>query len=308
MINTDVVSTLLTASIMGILYNTGMRLSLCIATHNEEKNIADCIKSIKNFVDEVVVVDGASSDDTVKIARELGAHVIVTDNPAMFHINKQKALDEAHGDWIVQLDADERVTKPLAEEILQVIQMDQDELEEYEKNLPQRELFLRHEALIEKRDGVPAKKEGAFVAFYMPRVNYFLGKYLRYGGVYPDGAIRLIKRGSARFPMKNVHEVMQVDGRIGWLQHDLLHIDSPTFSRYLERNNRYINYLVEEFRQEKLPKNFVNFFHYIILKPVSWFLMTQIRHKGILDGYQGIVFSFFSALRFPRAYLRYQHR
>lgn len=282
-----------------------MKLSLCIATYNEEKNIGDCIKSAKDIVDEIIIVDGSSTDNTVKIAKESGAKVIVTDNPAMFHINKQKALDAAHNEWIIQLDADERVTDELGKEIVSIINMNQDDLEKYEQNLPGRPLFLRHQALVEKRDGVTGKKSGPYVAFYFPRINYFLGKYLRWGGVYPDGAIRLIRRGQARFPMKDVHEVMEVDGRVGWLQHDLLHIDSPTFSRYLSRNNRYVNLIAEQLKEEKTGKNVFNFIDYVVFKPVHWFLLTQIRHKGILDGWQGIVFSFFSALRFPRAYLRY---
>lgn len=282
-----------------------MRLSLCVAAFNEEANIGACINSVKDIVDEIVVVDGTSSDNTVKIAQKLGAKVIVTDNPSMFHINKQKALDVAHGEWIVQLDADERVTPALANEISKVIKMDQDELEAYEDNLPNRSLFLRHQHMIEKREGVQAVHNGPYVAFYFPRVNFFLGKYLRYGGVYPDGAIRLIKKGRARFPMKNVHEVMQVDGRVGWLQNDLLHIDSPTFSRYLVRNSRYIDLMTAEFKEKNLGKNPILFIDYCILKPVHWFFLTQVRHKGVLDGFQGIVFSFFSALRFPRAYLRY---
>lgn len=282
-----------------------MKLSLCIATFNEEQNIADCINSVKKIVDEIVVVDGSSTDKTAQIARELGAKVIVVDNPPMFHINKQKALDAARGEWIIQLDADERVSPELAEEINQVIRMNQEELETYEEHLPKKHLFLRHQAMIEKREGINLPKDGEYVAFYFPRVNFFLGKYLRYGGVYPDGAIRLVKRGRARFPMKDVHEVMEVDGRVGWLQHDLLHMDSPTFGRYLSRNSRYINLMVTDFKEKKIAKSPAQFANYMLVKPVHWFLLTQIRHKGILDGAQGIIFSFFSALRFPRAYWRY---
>ncbi len=282
-----------------------MKLSLCIATYNEEGTIAACIESAREIVDEIVVVDGRSIDKTAQIARGLGANVIVVDNQAMFHVNKQKALEAASNEWILQLDADERLSKELAAEIQDVINMNKEQLEEYERNLPHKKLFLRHQLLIEKRDGVTGKNDGDFVAFYFPRRNFFLGKYLRYGGVYPDGAIRLVKKGRARFPMKDVHEVMQVDGRVGWLQHDLLHIDSPTFSRYLQRNSRYIDFIAYDFEEKHLPKSAWNFFLYMLIKPIDWFLLTQIRHKGFLDGWQGVVFSFFSALRFPRAYLRY---
>lgn len=142
-------------------------------------------------------------------------------------------------------------------------------------------------------------------AFYIPRLNYFLGTYLRHGGVYPDGVIRLIRKGKARLPCKSVHELMEVEGQTGWLQYPLQHIDSPTFKRYLERNSRYIDHMAHDMHGAKLGKSLPNFLDYCLIKPFSWFFMTQIRHKGILDGVQGLIFSFFSALRFPRAYIRY---
>lgn len=280
-----------------------MTLSVCVATYNEEKNIGRCLDSVKDIADEIVVVDGTSTDKTVEIAKKYGAHVIVTDNPPIFHINKQKAIDAATKDWILLLDADEEVSKELAQEIKQVIAGKN--TEEYQKSLQNRKLFLRHQALIGQRDGAVGTKEGEYVAFFFPRLNYFLGKYLRYGGVYPDGVIRLFKRGKAYLPAKDVHEQPVVDGKVGWLQHDLLHYDSPTFARYLQRNNRYINLLVQELCEKNVQKNTMNFLEYVVYKPTVWFLITLFRHKGIFDGWQGTVFSFFSALRFPRAYIRY---
>ncbi len=282
-----------------------MKLSVAIATYNEEANIGDCLQSVKAIADEIVIVDGTSSDRTVEIAKEYGSKVTVTENHANFHINKQKSFDLSKGEWILYLDADERVSPALAKEISRVIEMSQEELEKYQQSLPHKSLFDRHQQLLEQRDGGIGKKDGEYVAFFFPRLNYFLGKYLRYGGVYPDGVIRLFKRNKAYLPAKDVHEQMVVMGRVGWLQHDLLHIDSPTFERYIKRNNRYIDLLVTQLKEAKIKKNFINFVNYEIIKPLNWFFMTLIRHKGILDGYQGIIFSFFSALRFPRAFWRY---
>lgn len=281
------------------------KLSVAIATFNEESNIGECLKSVKDFADEIVIVDGTSSDKTVEIAKQYGAKVTVTENHANFHINKQKSFDLSKGDWILYLDADERVSSDLANEIKKVIEMSDEELEKYQTILSNKRLFERHQQLLEKRDGVIGKKDGQYVAFFFPRLNYFLGKYLRYGGVYPDGVIRLFKRNKAYLPAKDVHEQMVVMGRVGWLQHDLLHLDSPTFERYIKRNNRYIDLLALQLKEDKVKKNFANFVDFELIKPLSWFLMTLIRHKGILDGFQGIVFSFFSALRFSRAYWRY---
>lgn len=282
-----------------------MKLSVAIATFNEEKNIGDCLNSVKDIADQIIIVDGSSTDATVAIAKSFGAKVYIKENNPNFHINKQKSFELSSGDWILYLDADERVSPMLAKEIIKVINMNDTEISEYQDKLKDKSLFLRHQKILEDRDGLIGNSERDYTAFFFPRLNYFLGKYLRYGGVYPDGVIRLFKKGKAYLPAKNVHEQMVVSGRVGWLQHDLFHIDSPTFSRYIQRNNRYINLLAMDFQKEKLDKNLLQFLNYIFIKPIYWFLLTSIRHKGILDGYQGLIFSFFSALRFPRAYLKY---
>jgi glycosyltransferase involved in cell wall biosynthesis len=281
-----------------------MKLSVVLATYNEEKNLDACLESVKDLADEIVIVDGSSTDKTVEVAKKYGAKVIVTDNPPIFHINKQKAIDAATGSWILQLDADERVTPALRKEMKKVLAMTENELEAYQQHLPSKRMFQRHLQLLTERDG-PVGTSGDYAAFFMPRLNYFLGKYLHYGGVYPDGVIRLIKKGKAYLPCKDVHEQFVVNGKVGWLEHPLYHVDSPTFERYIQRNNRYILILAQHMREDRLKKNPQTIFEYMLAKPASWFFMTQIRHKGILDGWQGVVFSFFSALRFPRAYYKY---
>jgi hypothetical protein len=134
-------------------------------------------------------------------------------------------------------------------------------------------------------------------------LNYFLGKYLRHGGVYPDGVIRLIRKGKAYLPCKDVHEQMAVDGRVGWLENDLYHIDSPTFKRYIERNGRYVSLMATELKKTKKNKTFYASVQYLLYLPAWWFIVTYGRHKGFQDGWPGFVFSFFSALRFPKAYI-----
>lgn len=282
------------------------KLSVVLAVYNEEKNLDACLASVKDITDDIVIVDGSSTDKTVAIARSYGANVLVTDNPPIFHINKQKAIEMAKYEWILQLDADERVSPKLGQEIQKVIALSDDEIDAYQKGLSKRRLFLRHQDLLEQRDGKSGTENGSYAAFFIPRLNYFLGKYLRYGGVYPDGVIRLIRKGKAYLPCKSVHEQMVVNGRVGWLENDLYHIDSPTFARYLNRNSRYIDHIAQELSDDKGSNTTRKQLEYMVTKPISWFLMTFIRHKGVLDGYQGFLFSFFSALRFPRAYLRYK--
>lgn len=280
------------------------KLSAAIATYNEEENIKDCLESIKDIVDEIIIVDGGSADGTVKIAKSFNARIIQTTNPEIFHINKQKSFESCTGEWILYLDADERVSKKLGEEILKVIKMSNPEIDEYQKTLKKRKLFLRHQKLLDARDGKIGKDNEDYVAFFIPRLNFFLGKFLRYGGVYPDGVIRLFKNKKAYLPAKDVHEQMVVLGKVGWLQNDLMHIDSKTFDRYIKRNSRYIDLMVKDMKTNHQSPGFLD---YVIVKPISWFLTTSLRNKGILDGFQGLTFSFFSALRFPKAYWRYHN-
>lgn len=283
-----------------------MKLSVVLATFNEENNIGDCLASIKDIADEIVIVDGSSTDKTVEIAKKYGAHVIVTDNPPIFHINKQKALEKAQYPWILQMDADERVSRALAQEIIRVINMSNDEIDTYQKSLKDRKLFLRHQALLEKRDGKIGKQESdEYAAFFLPRKNYFLGRYMRYGGVYPDGVIRIVKKGKAHFPCKDVHEQIAVDGKIGWLQNDLYHLDSPTFKKYLMRWNRYTSLFAKEHQEKNTGYGPISAAKELVIMPTYWFLLTFFRHKGFLDSWQGFVFSFFSALRFPMSYIKY---
>lgn len=281
------------------------KLSVVLATFNEQANLERCLKSVQDIADEIVIVDGSSTDQTVVIAERFSARVKVTQNHPIFHINKQIALEMAKFEWILQLDADEAVSPALAKEIKRIIDMSEEELTDYQQQVMKRQIFVRHQHLIQQRDGQIGQRDGEYAGFFVPRLNYFLGGFLRWGGVYPDGVIRLVKKGRAHFPAKDVHEQIVVEGRVGWLKSDLIHYDSPTFKRYLERNNRYINLLVSELKSAKVSKGLGQWINYFVLKPVSWFGLTLFRHKGILDGWRGVVFSFFSALRFPRAYFRY---
>jgi len=283
------------------------KLSVVLSTYNEEKNVGDCLESVKGIADEIVVVDGSSTDKTREIAKRFGARVIKTTNPKMFHINKQKAVVAAKYDWILQLDADERLSNSLAKEIRKVISMSDAGIDKYQKSFSEKKqkLFNKHKRLLDERDGIIGYENEPYAGFFVARLNYFLGKYLKYGGVYPDGVIRLVKKGKAYFPAKDVHEQMVVEGKVGWLQNDLIHMADPTFERYLKRNSKYIDLIADDLKRDKIGKNPIKFIEYYFVKSIWWFFLTQIRHKGILDGFQGIVFSFFSALRFPRAYWRY---
>jgi glycosyltransferase involved in cell wall biosynthesis len=247
-----------------------MKLSLCIATFNEEKFLHYPLDSAYDFVDEVVIVDGGSTDKTISIAAAYGKkiRVIKTTNPPMFHLNKQKAIEAAKGEWILQLDADEELSDELKKEIKETVRG-------------------------------KAKAD----AYWLSRKNFFLGRFLTKGGVYPDRTIRLYRNGIARFPSKSVHENVEVTGKVGYLKNDLLHFADPKFSRYLKRWKRYNNLDAQLLVDEGKKPGFLNYF---IVKPLWTFIMMYGRHKGFMDGWQGFVFAFFSSIRFAAIYLHYQ--
>lgn len=283
-----------------------MKLSVVLATRNEEENIGRCLESVKSIADEIVVVDEYSQDATRKIAEELGAKVHLEPHHEIFHITKQKAIDEANGEWVLQLDADEVVTPQLAKEIVEVINSSNEELiNKKPKDEKIKKLFQRHQELIEKRDGVIGVNNGDVVAFFIPRLNIFLGRPLIHAGVYPDPAIRLIKKDKAYLPGKDVHEIMKINGQVSWLENYMEHYDSPTLRRYLNRLNRYTDIFAKEYKQINLDKSLYNFIKFGFLKPMMTFISLYLRHKGILDGVPGFFWSFFSALRFPISYFKY---
>lgn len=286
-----------------------MKLSVVLATRNEHENIGRCLKAVQSIADEIIVVDESSTDDTREIARSYGARVVKTSHEPIFHITKQKAIDLATGDWILQLDADEVVTKALADEIIKVISLsDHEILKRKNKNAKNSRLFRRHQRVLEARDGVIGTKTGEVVAFFIPRRNIFLGKPLLHAGVYPDAVIRLIKKGKAYLPAKSVHEQMVIEGEVSWLFHDLEHHDSPTLRRYLVRLNRYTDLQAEELHDARVSKNIWGFFEYSVLKPAIKFFMLYVRHRGYLDGVRGFLWSLFSASHFPIAYYKYVTR
>lgn len=250
-------------------------IALCLAVYNEEKFIRYALDSCIDWVDEVVIVDGGSKDETLAIMESYRSPKITVyheDNPPMFHINKQKAIERAKSDWILQLDADEEVSTELRAEI---------------------------QAIIGSHDS----KQESIVAYWISRKNLFLGRFLTKGGVYPDRTIRLYRNGVAHFPCKTVHENVEVKGIVGSLKSDLLHYADPEFGRYLARWVRYnkldVQLLIDQHTQPR-------FMQYCLWKPMGTFLSMYGRHKGFMDGWQGFVFAFFSSIRYIDIYLRYR--
>lgn len=248
-----------------------MKLSVAIATLNEEKKLRACLASVSPWADEIIVVDGGSKDQTLSIAKQYHARIIKTDNPPIFHINKQKALDACRGEWILQLDADEVVTGELKNEII----------------------------------GTISNKQETINGYYIPRKNYFCGRWLSKGGQYPDYLIRLVRRGSAHFPCKSVHEQIAVSGNVLYLTQPLIHYPYTSVGEYWRKANEYIALSAVELEKQGLPINPITWTAYNTVKPTLTFFLIYIRHKGFVDGVWGFLFALFSALHHPLAYMRY---
>lgn len=249
-------------------------LSVVLATHNEEKNLARCLKSIASIAEEIIVVDGESTDNTVEIAQQFKAKVIKTINKANFHINKQLAMNEAKGDLVLQLDADEVVDQELKNFIIK----------------------FTSENLTDKNQQPKA--------WYLRRKNLFLGRWLTKGGQYPDPVIRLYIKGYARLPQQDVHEQMVVDGEVGWAEGHLLHYANPTFADYLRKWNTYTSFKATQLQAEKVKINWLNNWDYLIWKPATTFFSLYFRHRGYVDSLPGLTFALMSGLHHAMAYLK----
>jgi len=242
------------------------KLSVTLAVYNEGKFLDQCLDTIKAIADEIIIVDGSSTDNTIAIAKKYKAIIISTTNKPNFHINKKMANDAASGEWILQMDADELVSPSLAKEIKTTI------------------------------DGNPEEN-----GFWIPRSNFFLGRFLKKGGAYPDYTIRLYRRGNGNLPAKDVHEQARVEGNTGYLKNNLLHYSNRTFGEYIEKRfNRYTDVMARQVKGG-LIRN-------MIWEPLfnrnQGFLWIYFRHLGFLDGFPGFIWALFSALHFPVAYFK----
>ena len=196
-----------------------MTLSVVIITHNEEANLARTLASVEPLVadgkGEIIVVDSGSTDRTVEIAKSFGAKVFLEEWKG-YAAQKNSAIDKATGDWILSLDADEELSPGLGEVIARAIGPDDDS----------------------------PKISGAWIS----RKNFFLGRWIRHGGFYPDRKLRLFRHGKGRFEIRHVHETIRLDGKSYALDHSydrwgsdisIIHHSYPTLSDYIDHMNRY---------------------------------------------------------------------
>jgi glycosyltransferase involved in cell wall biosynthesis len=224
------------------------QLSIILITKNEAANIRACLESVA-WADEIVVVDSGSTDDTVAICKEFGAQVHVHDWPG-FGVQKNRALGYAAKDWVLSLDADERVTPELRAEI---------------------ETILR--------------SEDASDAYLVPRLSNYCGRFMRHSGWYPDLLPRLFKRGKARFSDDLVHERLIVEGNTGKLQGMLLHYAFDDLEEVLHKVNQYSTAGAAMMQGRGREASLTG----AVVRGLWSFVRTYVLRGGFLDGREGFM-------------------
>ncbi|MBF0538356.1 MAG: glycosyltransferase family 2 protein [Nitrospirae bacterium] len=239
-------------------------VSVVIVTKDEEVNIEGALKSAQ-MAQEIVVVDDYSTDRTVEICRAYNARVY-QNHWQGFAQQKQLAIDYAQGPWVFLLDSDERLTPALVEELRQVI------------------------------------REPTHDGFYVPRKNFFLGKWIRHSGWWPDHTLRLFKKDRAHMHQRQVHEKVILDGGAGKLRNPIEHYSYRGISDFIKRMDTYTTLSVEEITGIAVKAYIFAF----TIKPLATFMKMYVLRLGILDGMRGFIlaalYAFYTFLKYLKAW------
>jgi glycosyltransferase involved in cell wall biosynthesis len=237
-----------------------IRLSVIIITRNEEKNIRSCLESVK-WADEIVVVDQSSTDKTADICKLYTDRVFVVEPKGYCEPDRMVAISKARGEWILYIDADERVSPELKNEILTTISS-------------------------EKRN---------HNCYYLPRKNYFLGKWIKYCGWYPGYILRLFKKGTVIFSDR-IHQDGITKEKCGFLKNDLIHLSYQNLEDYFEKFNRYTSRIAQEKYERGDQISNLNFWISFLFKPLFLFFRSYFLKRGWKEGFRGFFISFSSGL------------
>lgn len=225
-------------------------LSVIIITKNEAHDIRDCLKSVA-WADEIIVLDSGSTDDTLNIAREFTSHVYASIDWQGFGIQKNRALAYATKDWVLSLDADERVDAALQGEIQQVL------------------------------------KSSELDVYFIPRLSSFCGRFIHHSGWRPDYVARLFKHGSATFSNHLVHESLAFTVPAGYLKQSILHLSYKNLDEVLDKMQRYAMLGAAELYAKNKRSSLLG----AIGHGAWAFIRTYIIRLGFLDGAQGFMLS-----------------
>lgn len=258
------------------------KISVVLSVFNEEKNLADCLESVHGLADEIIVVDNSSTDQTAAIAQKYTQKIYQRPNFPMLNKNKNFGFSQATGDWILNLDGDERVTEELKKEILAIVAT------------PRRNPALP--AGYHPRSGLP-------LGYEIPRKNIIFGQWIQHGLWWPDYQLRLFQRGRGQFPCRHVHEKIKVQGETGKLASPLLHHNYQTVSQFIQKMDRIYTEDEVECRRQRGQKVA---WHDAIRMPVRDFLSVFFAREGFKDGLHGLVLallqSFYALVVFAKTW------
>lgn len=248
----------------------GATLSVIIITLNEAGHIGECLDSVA-FADEIIVVDSGSTDATRDIAAARGAKVTLTDDWPGFGPQKNRALDRAGCDWVLSIDADERVTPELAAEIRAV---------------------LRASAGGEPAAGGAAVPPGGEPSAYrIARLSNFGGRWIRHSGWWPDHVLRLFRRGTARFKDVAVHESVVTDRPVATLKEHFLHYPYDSLEQFIAKINHYSSEAAAMMHARGRRTSVLNAWAHAF-----WtFVRIYVLRKGFLDGREGFILAMMGA-------------
>ena len=242
---------------------SGTGLSACIITFNEADRIEECLRSV-SFCDEIIVLDAHSTDGTRELAARHGARVIERDWPG-YRSQKQFAVEAARHDWVLCIDADERVSETLRAEIM----------------------TLRSQGFA-----------GA-AGFSVPRITEYFGRFLRHGNAYPDRLVRLFDRRRGGWSGHEIHENTRVDGPTGRLRGRLEHYSYRSLYDRQSRMQRYAELMAQAMYERGERCGLTP----VLLNPQWRFLRVYLLRLGFLDGWRGLVFALIEAGYVRRKYL-----
>lgn len=242
----------------------GAQLSACIIARDEEDRIEPCLASLA-WCDEILVVDAHSTDRTREISAAHGARVIERDWPGHV-VQKEFAIRQAHHDWVLCVDADERVSADLRAEI---------------------------ETLREA--GFPGH-----AGWRMPRLSSYLGRWIRHGSWYPNRQLRLFDRRRGRWTGRDPHDRVEIDSPVGTLRGELLHHPYRDFADHLDTIERYTSIAAQRLREEGRRARWVD----IALRPPWRFLRFYLLEAGFLEGWRGLVMAYLAAHYVRLRYLK----
>jgi glycosyltransferase involved in cell wall biosynthesis len=265
-----------------------MTFSVVIITFNEEANLSRTLDSVKPLVaegiGEIIVVDSGSCDRTVEIAKSFGAKVFVEEWKG-YAAQKNSAIDKAAGDWILSLDADEEVDPNLIDVLTR----------QAEDSLPGS--GSRDWCLTMGQTGRAQEVlKGIPVGFLIRRKNYFLGRWIKHGGFWPDPKLRFFRRASGRFEDRMVHEDIRIEGTTRIIQQGaLLHHSYPTLSDYIDHMNRYSSLGAETVAAKQNGKVRFSVIN-VVLRPLATFIYNYLFRLGFLDGREGLLLHLYHAV------------